>query len=145
MVPNIDESKGTKAPKLLMYIRILMLVEITRLAGLLFLTIPNETVPAYFTLPFGLGDTLTGVFAVILALSLGKGGVRTYGMAVAWSVFGVLDGLLGLGVAINSGLMPTISGILGPALIILPVGLVIGVVVFFLLMTKSVSQYLAHK
>jgi hypothetical protein len=145
MVPNIDESKGTKAPKLLMYIRILMLVEITRLAGLLFLTIPNETVPAYFTLPFGLGDTLTGVFAVILALALGKGGVRTYGMAVAWSVFGVLDGLLGLGVAINSGLMPTISGILGPALIILPVGLVIGVVVFFLLMTKSVSQYLAHK
>jgi hypothetical protein len=49
------------------------------------------TVPGIFALPAGIGDVLTGLIAVPLAISLGSGSRESRRAAIAWNIFGLLD------------------------------------------------------
>ena len=49
------------------------------------------TAPAVFALPAGIGDTLTGLLAVPVAISLAAGTIESRRAAIAWNIFGLLD------------------------------------------------------
>lgn len=133
-----------QSPKILLYARILMLVELTRLAGLQFIFATSGAFPAYFALPFGAGDTLIGLTAAITVWALGKPGSRRYALALAWNFLGLVDGLFGLTVSSFGGILGTISAALGPGLLILPVDLAIHSVAIAVLLTGRVSRYMTR-
>jgi hypothetical protein len=58
------------------------------------------TVPGVFALPAGIGDILTGLLAVPVAISLGSGSRESRRTAIAWNIFGLLD----FAIAISIGL-----------------------------------------
>jgi hypothetical protein len=66
-------------------------------------------VPGVFALPAGIGDVLTGLFAVPVAISLGSGNRESRRAAVAWNVFGLADFAIALsiGLAITYHLIET--------------------------------------
>jgi hypothetical protein len=47
--------------------------------------------PAGFALPAGIGDTLTGIAAPVVALLVVRNRSRAHAWAVAWNLFGILD------------------------------------------------------
>jgi hypothetical protein len=49
------------------------------------------TVPGIFALPAGIGDVLTGLLAVPVAISLASGSPESRRAAIAWNIFGLLD------------------------------------------------------
>jgi hypothetical protein len=49
------------------------------------------TVPGIFALPAGIGDVLTGLLAVPVAIALGSGSRESRRAAIAWNIFGLLD------------------------------------------------------
>ena len=57
-----------------------------------------HTVPGIFALPAGIGDILTGLFAVPVAISLGSGRRESRRAAVAWNIFGLLDFVVALAI-----------------------------------------------
>ena len=67
------------------------------------------TVPGIFALPAGVGDVLTGLLAVPVAISLGSGSRESRRAAIAWNIFGLLDFAIALtiGLAIAFGLLET--------------------------------------
>jgi hypothetical protein len=66
-------------------------------------------VPGVFALPAGIGDVLTGLFAVPVAISLTSGSRQGRSAAVAWNVFGLVDFAIALsiGIAISLHLIET--------------------------------------
>jgi hypothetical protein len=58
-------------------------------------------VPGVFALPAGIGDVMTGLLAVPVAISLAAGRLEARKAAVAWNVFGLLD----FAIAVSIGLM----------------------------------------
>jgi hypothetical protein len=66
-------------------------------------------VPGIFALPAGIGDVLTGLFAVPVAISLGSGSRESRRAAVARNVFGLADFAIALliGIAISLHLIET--------------------------------------
>jgi hypothetical protein len=58
-------------------------------------------VPGVFALPAGIGDLITGLLAVPVAISLAAGTLEARKVAVGWNVFGLLD----FAVAVSIGLM----------------------------------------
>jgi hypothetical protein len=58
-------------------------------------------VPGVFALPAGLGDVMTGLLAVPVAIWLAAGTLEARKAAVAWNVFGLLD----FAIAVSIGLM----------------------------------------
>jgi hypothetical protein len=66
-------------------------------------------VPGVFALPAGIGDVLTGLFAVPVAISLASGSRQGRSAAVAWNVFGLADFAIALsiGIAISLHLIET--------------------------------------
>ncbi len=131
----------TASPRILFYARIIMLEELTRLAGLNFLLSPGS-LPTYFTLPFGVGDTLTGLTAIFAIWALGKPGSRRYALALVWSALGLADLVLAASISSISNLLPAISAQLGPALFLLPVSISVHVVVIVIFLTRRVSGYM---
>jgi hypothetical protein len=57
------------------------------------------TVPGVFALPAGIGDILTGLLAVPIAISLGSGSRESRRAAIAWNIFGLLDFVIALAIA----------------------------------------------
>jgi hypothetical protein len=66
-------------------------------------------VPGVFALPAGIGDVLTGLLAVPVAISLTSGSRQGRSAAVAWNVFGLVDFAIALsiGIAISLHLIET--------------------------------------
>ena len=64
-----------------------------RVAGAMFLwpLLAGGAVSAGFALPAGIGDTVTGLFAPIVAVAVARGRPGAKGWAVAWNCFGILD------------------------------------------------------
>jgi hypothetical protein len=56
------------------------------------------TVPGVFALPAGIGDMLTGLLAVPVAISLGSGSGESRRAAIAWNIFGLLDFAIALSI-----------------------------------------------
>ncbi len=131
------------APKTITYLRILMAIIILRVLGILFIVADGQF-PSYFSIPFGIGDTLTGLIAIILVFYLPKGGIRTYALTMAWNAAGLLDLSLAAGVSTLGGLYNMISAFFGPAIVLLPLDIVDHIVIFALLLTGSVSAYFAR-
>jgi hypothetical protein len=57
-------------------------------------------VPGIFALPAGIGDVMTGLLAVPVAISLATGTLDARKAAVAWNVFGLLDFAIAVSIAL---------------------------------------------
>jgi hypothetical protein len=57
-------------------------------------------VPGIFALPAGVGDFLTGLFAVPVAISLASSSQESRRAAIAWNVFGLADFAIALTIGI---------------------------------------------
>jgi hypothetical protein len=81
-------------------------------------------VPGIFALPAGIGDTLTGLAAVPVAISLASGSRESRLAAIAWNIFGLADFAiaLGIGFSVAAGLIhvgaPSVTGGLYPIVMI---------------------------
>ena len=51
----------------------------------------NGTLPATFVIPASTGDALTAVTAPIVAFAMGRGGMRTWALALVWNALGLAD------------------------------------------------------
>jgi hypothetical protein len=136
-------TSGMERPKLLAYVRVAMLFEITRLAGLQFLVAP-KSLPAYFASPFGAGDFLTGLTAAVAVWALGRAGPRRYALVIAWNSLGLVDALFGLAVSSYGGILGQISAMLGAGLYLLPIDMVVHVLAISVLLTGRVSRYMTR-
>lgn len=100
-----------------------------RVIGVVFLAGWSAGVlPAYFALPAGGGDVLTGLGAVVVAALLVRGVVATRAV-VAWNSFGLLDLVVavGAGSSVLSGPLTAVfgaSGVTTTAVVAFPLGLV---------------------
>ncbi len=56
------------------------------------------TAPGLFALPAGIGDTLTGLLAVPVAIALAAGTIESRKAAIAWNIFGLLDFAVAVGI-----------------------------------------------
>lgn len=66
--------------------------QLYRALGVLFLiALGAGLLPAVFAYPAGIGDILTGVFAVITALVYLRYGLAAGSLVKAWNIFGILD------------------------------------------------------
>ncbi|HKF73805.1 MAG TPA: hypothetical protein VKB68_18785 [Stellaceae bacterium] len=55
--------------------------------------------PGVFALPAGIGDVMTGLLAVPVAISLAAGTIGSRKAAIAWNIFGLLDFVVAVGIA----------------------------------------------
>ena len=70
----------------------LVALQVFRVFGSLFLVgWALNTAPGIFALPAGIGDVITGLFALPVAISLASGGADGRKAAIAWNMFGLLD------------------------------------------------------
>ncbi len=130
-------------PKALRYARILVLVEITRFAGLiLFSGIQSGALPATAAL-FGVGDALVALTAIPVWYVLGKPGVRRYALAMVWVTFGVVDIVYALIDGALGGQVGALSTLFGPGIVAIPFSVVVQFVTLGLLLSKPVSAYMA--
>ena len=60
----------------------------------------NGVMPGIFSLPAGIGDVLTGLFAVPVAISLASGTLEARKAAVAWNIFGLIDFTIAIGIGL---------------------------------------------
>jgi hypothetical protein len=101
-----------------------------RVIGALFLVSWGAgLLPAYFALPAGLGDVVTGVGAVLVAAVLAAGVRGGRAATVAWNVFGLGDLIVavGAGSTLLAGPLATVTGGSGPStaiLVAVPLGLI---------------------
>ena len=131
-------------PKALRYARIFAGIAVIRLIGLVLFTAPSTSIPSYYSTTFGLGDVLTGVFALPVAWALGRGGIRTYALATTWAFVGFIDLVYAVTIATQAGLFNAISNFFGTGIIILPIAMIIQLIVLGLLLTGPVSKYMAR-
>jgi hypothetical protein len=57
-------------------------------------------VPGVFALPAGIGDVITGLLAVPVAISVAAGTIEGRKAAIAWNTFGLLDFTVAVGIAL---------------------------------------------
>lgn len=82
-------------------------LQVYRMLGSVFLVqLARGMAPAIFAVPAGLGDVLTGVFALPTALALAQGRVGAERNAVLWNLFGILDFAVALTIGILSSAGP---------------------------------------
>lgn len=91
-------------PKVVTFVRILIGIQTFRLIGLVFVTgLQKGTLPATFVIPASTGDTLTALTAPILAYAVGRGAMRTWGVALVWNALGLADLLNAVSLAYLTG------------------------------------------
>jgi hypothetical protein len=83
----------------------LIFMQFYRVAGSIFLYpfLAYGALPRLFALPAGIGDMLTGLMAPLVAWSVLRKGQGSYGKAVAWNIFGILDLIVAPAAAVFSG------------------------------------------
>ena len=70
----------------------LVALQVFRVFGSIFLVgWALNAAPGIFALPAGIGDVITGLFALPVAISLASGGEDGRKAAIAWNIFGLLD------------------------------------------------------
>jgi hypothetical protein len=79
----------------------LIALQVYRVFGSAFLVgWARGVVPGIFALPAGVGDVITGLLAVPVAISLAAGTIESRKAAIAWNIFGLLDFVIAVGVAL---------------------------------------------
>jgi hypothetical protein len=96
----------------------LIALQVYRVFGSVFLVgALRGVVPAVFGLPAGIGDVLTGLFAVPAAIAVATGKVEGRKVAIVWNIFGLVDFAVAitLGVITSPGplqlIVPTVPSI----------------------------------
>ena len=136
---------GSGAPKAFRYARILVAVQITRLLGLiLFSGIQSGLLPATAGL-FAVGDGFVGVTAIPVWYALGRGGVRTYVLTIAWVTFGLVDLIYAVVDGALGGQLGALSKVFGPGIVAIPLEIVIQAITFVLLLSPSVLRYATRR
>ena len=123
-------------------LRVLIGVQIYRLAGLSLLLF-SASLPSVFLLPTVTGDTLTAIFAPVIAFAIGrKKGPRTWAAALVWNVLGMVD----LFYALTIGSLTTAATFVianDPAVIVgATIGIVLHIVSIGLLLRRNSIGYL---
>ena len=112
------------APSQNRILQIIIGVQLYRLAGLSLISF-SASLPSAFLIPTVVGDTLTAIFAPIIAFAIGrKKGPRTWAAALVWNVLGMVD----LFYALTIGSLTTAGGFVranDPGVVI---GAIIGVI-----------------
>jgi len=91
----------------------LIALQVYRVLGSVFLIgWAGGTVPGIFGLPAGIGDVITGLLALPVAISVAAGTIEGRRAAIAWNTFGLLD----FTVAVSIGLVTSP----GPLQLIVP-------------------------
>jgi len=99
-----ERSMTGTLPRTVRYARILIGIQIFRLIGLVFVFgLRNGTLPATFVIPASTGDALTAVTALIVAFAMGRGGMRTWALALVWNALGLADLLNAVSLASLTG------------------------------------------
>lgn len=129
-------------PSEIRILRVLIGVQVYRLAGLSLLLF-SASLPSVFLLPTVTGDTLTAVFAPVIAFAIGKKkGPRTWAAALVWNVFGMVD----LFYALTIGSLTTAGTFVianDPAVIVgATIGIVLHIVSIGLLLRRNSIGYL---
>ncbi|HEX2218311.1 MAG TPA: hypothetical protein VHG35_05865 [Gemmatimonadales bacterium] len=84
-------------------------VQLYRLIGIVFVALlALGQLPAHFAVPAGWGDIAVGLAAPLVALGLARGTRGDRALAVAWSVFGLVDLIIAIGMG---------TGLLAPFLV----------------------------
>jgi hypothetical protein len=74
-------------------------LQVLRVNGFVFLIAwASGTAPGVFALPAGIGDVLTGLLAVPVAIAVGSGTSESRRAAIAWNIFGLLDFAIALSI-----------------------------------------------
>jgi hypothetical protein len=82
----------------------LTMLQTWRVAGLAFLALwAVGELPAGFALPAGLGDVAVGLTAPLVAVYVVGGGSRARRAYIGWTVFGIADLLLAVGLGATAG------------------------------------------
>ncbi len=132
-------------PNALRYARILVAVQVTRLFGLiLFSGIQSRVLPNTAAL-FGVGDALVGVTALPVWYALGRGGLRTYVLAVAWVTFGLVDLIYAVIDGSLGGQLGALSNLLGVGIVAIPFNIIVQLITFGLLLNKSVLDHMTRR
>lgn len=89
---QVDGPKSnTMLPPQIRVLRLIIGVQLYRLAGLSLLAYSSQ-LPSAFLIPTVVGDSLTAVFAPVIAIGIsGKRGPRTWAAALVWNVLGMVD------------------------------------------------------
>lgn len=101
-------------------------LQVLRILGVTFLiSWAYGTVPGIFAFPAGIGDVLTGLFAVPVAIAVMSGSQESRQAAIAWNVFGLVDFVIALSIGtaigfrlIDTGGLSATGGGLYPAVMI---------------------------
>jgi hypothetical protein len=76
-------------------------LQVLRVNGFVFLLAwATGRAPGVFALPAGIGDMLTGLLAVPVAIALGSGSRESRRAAIAWNIFGLLDFAIALSIGL---------------------------------------------
>jgi hypothetical protein len=85
-------------------LRFLTMLQTWRVAGLAFLALwAVGELPAGFALPAGIGDVAVGLTAPLVAVYVVGAGRRARGTYIGWTVFGIADLLLAVGLGATAG------------------------------------------
>jgi len=131
-------------PRAFRIVRVLALIEVTRLLGLiLFSGIQSGILSASAAL-FGVGDALVGLTAIPVWYALGRGRLRTYALVMAWVTFGLVDLVYAVVDGALSGQSSAISSLLGAGIVAIPINIIIQIVIFGLLLNRSVIDHMSR-
>ena len=129
-------------PSQIRILQIIIGIQIYRLAGLSLLSF-SASLPSAFLIPTVVGDTLTAIFAPIIALAIGmRKGPRRWAAALVWNVLGMVD----LFYALTLGSLTTAGSFVqanDPGVVIgATIGIVLHIISIGLLLRKTNVSYL---
>ncbi len=73
------------------------------LGGVFIVRYLQGEIPAFFAIPAGVGDVLTGIFAPLVAYWLYSGKSYARGAAIAWNLFGMADLVDAVAIGVTTG------------------------------------------
>lgn len=129
-------------PSQIRLLRILIGIQVYRLAGLSLL-LYSSSLPSAFLVPTVIGDTLTALFAPVIAFAMGrKKGPRTWAAALVWNVLGMVD----LFYALTIGSLTTAGSFVqanDPGVVVgATIGIVLHIISIGLLLRRTNVSYL---
>ncbi len=131
-----------RLPRTVRYARILIGIQIFRLIGLAFvLGLRNGTLPATFVIPASTGDALTAVTAPIVAFAMGRGGMRTWAVALVWNALGLADLLNAVSLGSLTGSTANIVANYSFVLVGVPAAVLFHIAATALLARKTTMDY----
>ncbi len=129
-------------PATIKYARILIAIQIVRFIGLALIPgLQSGALPATFVIPATVGDSLTAITAPLVAFALGRGGVKTWGVAIVWNALGLADLLNAVSLGSLTGSTAYLVANDAPILFGVTFAVVLHIITTILLLRKSTIDY----